>query len=138
MVEVSVETLTDDSGAVDPTAVRETIERLSDRAERDASAFEAPPEPDPDRALEYLRSGAGQAMATYIILRTGGRTYRFSETEFEALEVAMNQWFELYAASFGTDIDSDVSIRTAAETLLDTNDVREVAELLTGVPDARE
>lgn len=122
-------------GTIDSEAVQSRIEELRRQAERDVAAFDPPADPpDEDRALEYLRSGAGQAIALYAHLRTGGRLYAFSQSEFRALEAAMNTWLDLYAACYGVDIDSDVSLRTAAEAFVDTEDIADVARVITGVP----
>lgn len=134
MVDISEDTLTDAAGNIDKAAVRATIDRLAARAERDHASFSPPPDPpDESRALSYLQDGVGNAIGIYILLRTGGRQYQFGTEEFHALERAMNQWFQLYAACYDIDIESDVSIRTAAEVLLDTEDLQAVAEVLTGV-----
>jgi hypothetical protein len=47
----------------------------------------------------------------------------------------MNDWFELYAACYGVDVDSDVALREAAELLIDTHNIKDVAQILTGVPE---
>ena len=130
-----VERFVDDAGNIDAAAVRKRIDALSRRAHEDESSFRSPTDPpDVDRARSYLRSGAGQAIALYVYLRTGGRLYAFSRSEFERLERAMNTWFELYAACYGADIVSETSLRTAAEAFVDTEDITAVAQTVTGVP----
>lgn len=124
----------DETGDIDSAAVGERITMLADRAARDAETFD-PPEspPDPEQAIEYLRTGAGQVIVLYAHLRTGGRFYHFSPEEFEQLETAMNTWFSLYAACLGVEMESAVSLRTAAEAFVDTEDILAVAETVTGV-----
>lgn len=132
---VDVSALTDDAGAVDSGAVERHIAALRSASERDRAGF-APPDtpPDEDRARRYLREGVGPAIGTYVLLRTGDRHYRFSPEEFADIERAMNTWLALYAACYGVETDPDASLRTAAELLLDTEDVGAVAATLTGVP----
>lgn len=113
----------------------ERIDRLAARAERDRRAFEPPAEPpDEDRAMGYLREGVGPAVALYLEARTGGEPVRFDAAEFDALEGAMNDWLSLYAACYGVDLDAEFTVREAAELMVDTHDVADVAYLLTKVP----
>ncbi|WP_254863286.1 hypothetical protein [Halovivax gelatinilyticus] len=90
---------------------------------------------DPDEAEAYLRDGAGRAIWLYVEGRTGGRLVRFSPAEFDALERAMNDWFECYARCYGVEIDASFTLREAAELLLETRNIHDVGQLLTGVPD---
>lgn len=115
-------------------AVRERIDDLAASARRDRGDF-SPPEdpPDEERAMTYLREGFGQAVWCYVDARTNGFD-RIDPDEFEALEGAMNQWLELYAACYGQEIEADVTIRKAAELLLETHNVRDTAQVLTHVP----
>ena len=120
----------------DEETVRQRLRELTRRASEDRREFEPPADPpDEERAMRYLRHGAGQAIALYIHARTGGRFVHLEPDEFDALEGAMNDWLSLYARCYGVELDASVSIRTAAETLLDTEDVRDVAVVLTGVPE---
>lgn len=110
------------------------ISALSDRVEADREAFEPPPDPPDERAaIEYLRRGAGEAIAVYVDARTGERT-RFDRDEFERLERALNESLSLYAACYGVDAAFDSTLREAAEALVDTHDIHETAHLLTRVP----
>lgn len=131
MSRVSVDDLTDPEGQIDPSRVAAYIEQLCAEAATDRDEF------DPDQAMTYLREGAGRAIGLYILLRTGGRQYRFKTEEFEQLEQAMNEWLSLYAASHGIEGEIDASIRVAAELLLETNDIVDVADQLTGVDTTR-
>lgn len=85
--------------------------------------------------MGYLRDGVGPAIWLYVEGRTGGRFYHFTPDQYDALERAMNRWLECYAACYGVSIEADFTVRTAAELLLETHNVADVAELLTGVPD---
>ena len=113
------------------------IAALARRAERDRHrvAKRESSTLDDEDAVEFLRVGAGQAIWIYVEGRTGGRLVHFSPAELAALEDAMNDWFECYAHCHGVEIDADVSIREAAELLLKTENVRDVAQLVTGVPE---
>jgi hypothetical protein len=114
----------------------ERIHRLADRATEDCAAFEPPADPPAaDRAMEYLREGAGPAVSLYVEARTGGQMVHFPPDEYHALENAMNDWLELYAACYGVDVDSEVPLREAAQLLVDTHNIKDVAQILTGVPD---
>lgn len=135
MSRVSIEEMIGDTGKIDPDQVERTIDDVWDRSKADRAAFDQPESvPDEQAALEYLQNGAGQAIGIYMLLRTDGRTYRFSAQEFERLEEAMQNWLSLYAACYGTQLTVRPSIRTAAETLLETEELRTTAQLLTGVP----
>ncbi len=81
----------------------------------------------------FLTEGVGPAVWVYVEGRTGGRMYRFSPGEFEALERAMNQWLECFTRCHGVDLDATFSLREAAELLVQTRNVHDVGELLTGV-----
>lgn len=90
--------------------------------------------PSSDPRREYLREGAGRAIWLYVEGRTGGRFIQFSPAEYEALESAMNAWFECYAWSHGVELDASFTLREAAELLLETRNIHDVGQLLTGVP----
>lgn len=115
---------------------RDRIEALAARADSDRAGFEPPDDPpDEVRAMAFLREGVGPAVWCYVEGRTGGRMVRFDAEAFDALEGAMNDWLELYAACYGVDVDAEFTVRSAAELLLETRNVRDVAQLLTGVPE---
>lgn len=111
------------------------INELARRAEQDLASFK-PPEQPPDeaQAMTFLRHGVGQAIGIYLEARTDGLTY-IDPDEFDRLEHAMNTWLECYAACYGHDIDSSVTIREAAQALLDTRNIRSVAQILTHIPE---
>jgi len=54
--------------------------------------------------------------------------------EFSLLQRAMNDWLELYAACYGTDITAEFTVREAAELVIATHNLRDTAQLLTRVP----
>ncbi len=117
------------------TDVSQRIAELSERARRDREAFETPEDPpDEAAAIEYLTDGVGDVVALYIDARTGEKV-RFDDAEFALLERALNDWLELYAACYGTDLEGAYSVREAAELLIDTHSIRETAVLLTHVPE---
>ncbi len=112
------------------------IAALERRAERDRESFD--PDVTPERAAaDYLREGAGQAIWLYVEARTGGRLVPFSEAELAALRESMNTWLELYARSYGVSLEAEFTVREAAELLLETRNVHDVAQLLTDVPERR-
>jgi hypothetical protein len=115
------------------------IERLAARADRHRETFEPPADPpDEERALDYLREGAGPAIALYAEARTGGDLVRFEPDAFAALEDAMNDWLELYAGCYGQVIDAEFTVREAAEILIRTENVLHTAQVLTKVPPREE
>ena len=112
------------------------IHELADEATADCAAFEPPAStPDTEQAMEYLREGAGPAISLYVEARTGGMMVHFPPDEYQALEGAMNDWLELYAACYGVDTTAEYTVREAAELLVDTHNIKDVAQILTGVPD---
>ena len=106
------------------------IAALERRAERERAALEA----DATDAASYLREGAGRAVWLYVEARTGGRLVPFSPAELAALENAMNRWLECYARCHGVDLEAAFTIREAAELLVQTRNIDDVGQLLTGVP----
>lgn len=107
---------------------------LRERAHADREAFSTPGDPPaPDRALAFARDGVGEAAATYIDARTEDSWVYFETDAFDALETALNTYLELFAACYGVDCNPDVTVRTAAETLLDTHDAVDTAAVLTDV-----
>ncbi|WP_435194121.1 hypothetical protein [Natronomonas sp. EA1] len=120
------------------TRYADRIDALARRAERDRQAFERGEVPaTPAQALTYLREGVGPAVALYIDARTGNETVRFSHREFDRLERAMNDWLALYTACHGVRTEPEFTVREAAQLLIDTHHIGDVARLLTKVP-ARE
>jgi len=117
---------------------RDRIETLAADARADREAFEPPADPpDEERAVRFLREGFGETLAVYVDARSG-EWDRFDTDEFADLEGAMNTYLELYAACYGVDYDADFTVREAAEALIDTHNVVDVARVLTGVPDRDE
>jgi hypothetical protein len=120
----------------------EYFERISDLAERATAAREAfvPPEDPPDerRATEFLRNGVGPAIAIYVEARTGDEWTRFPDVEHSLLKRSLNDFLELYALCYGRDLECEFSVREAAETMLQTHNVKDTAQLLTKVPPREE
>ncbi|WP_336337974.1 hypothetical protein [Haloarcula brevis] len=110
------------------------IRALSRRAEAARESLDPDP-PDDKRAMTLLREGFGPTVALYCEARTGGTWVRFSEAEFERLEATMNDWLDCYAACYGVELAGSYAIREAAELLVDTHNARDVAQVLTGVPE---
>jgi hypothetical protein len=112
------------------------IATLAAEAAEDREAFEPPADPpDEDRAMGFLREGVGPAVAVYVDAHTGEWSHRFDPDRFADLEGAMNTWLELYAACYGFDIEAEYTVRKAAELLLDTHNIHDVAQVLTHVPE---
>lgn len=89
---------------------------------------------DPEAAaLIAARDGLGPVIAVYVAARTGDERVRFSASELQQLHRATSDWLAVYAGCHGIDADPDVTVREAAELLVDTHDVTDVAALLTGV-----
>ena len=117
----------------DPALARR-IDELAASARADRAAFTPPEEPpDEERAMAFLREGFGPAVWCYVDARTDGLDYIDPEA-FDALERAVNTWLGLYAGCYGHDVDADVTVRTAAELLLETHNVADAARALTHVP----
>jgi len=120
-----------------PSSYRDRIDRLAADAKAARESFEEPRDPpDEDRAQTILREGFGPTLSVYVDARSG-EWERFGEAEFARLEQAMNTWLELYGACYGVEYTADFSIRTAAEALVDTHNVYDVARVLTGLPEDR-
>jgi hypothetical protein len=114
----------------------ERIWDLADEATEVCAAFEPPADPpDEERAMEYLREGAGPAVALFLEARTGGQMVRFPPDEYHALEGTMNAYLDLYCACYGVDVEGEFQLREAAELLVDTHNIKDVAQILTGVPE---
>lgn len=129
-------TITDDTAPAD-VAVDDFEGRAYALRDRAASARESfdPPEdaPDSERALAFARDGVGEAAAVYIDARMQDSWVYFDDAAFDALETGLNAYLELFAACHGVDCNPDVTVRTAAEALLDTHDAVDTAAVLTGV-----
>jgi len=118
------------------TGYRERIRRLERRANRVAAELDPDP-PDEERAVELLREGVGPTVSIYCEARTGHSRIRVPDAEFERLEATLDRWLALYATRYGVDLSGSYSVRTAAELLVDTHNIRDVAAVLTGVPDRK-
>ncbi len=111
------------------------IAALAAEARRTREGIELPPDPPREaRATAAARDGLGPVVARYIEAKTG-EPERLTADQLAGLHRATNDWLAVYAAWYGVRMDPDVTVRKAAETLLDTHDIRTVARLLTGVPE---
>lgn len=121
----------DESGHADGPV---SIERLATRAREARESAEPPSDPpDTDWALEAARDGLGPVVARYVRARTGDLE-RLSSGQMDGLHRATNDWLAVYAIGYGVETDPDVTVREAAELLVETHDIVATAELLTGVP----
>jgi hypothetical protein len=112
------------------------IRETAAAARREREAFDPPADPPaPDRAMHYCREGVGEVVAVYVEARTADWPVRFTPEEHRLLERALNDWLDLYARCYGVETDSSFAVREAAELLVDTHNVRDVAQMLTCVPD---
>ena len=113
---------------------RDRIDDLAERARADRRAFDPPADPpDEEQAVRYLREGVGEVVSVYVDARTG-EFAPLDEAEMAGLERALNGWLELYARCHGRDIDAEFTVREVAELVVDTHDLVDAAQLLTGVP----
>ncbi|GAB7091019.1 hypothetical protein JCM18237_12900 [Halorubrum luteum] len=126
------EAATNDSGTSDATAdgVVDTDAFEGDGSVRIAGTEVADAE---EAALVAARDGLGPVVALYVEARTGDDWVRFSETEMQRLHQATSDWLAVYARCHGVTLDPDVTVREAAEALIDTHDITDVAALLTGL-----
>lgn len=117
------------------TTIAERIDALTARAHRERESFRVDPDevPATGRAMEYLRNGFGPTVWCYVDARTGSWE-SLTESQMTLLDRGTNDWLAVYARCHGTEIDLDVSVRSAAEVLIETRNVRDTAQLLTGVP----
>jgi hypothetical protein len=95
-------------------------------------AFESPSDAE-QRAMAYCRHGLWPVLAVYVDRR--GAHAQLGQPHHDRLETALNTWLELYALSYGADLSFDFSVREAAELFVSTHNVRDVAQLLTDVPE---
>jgi hypothetical protein len=114
------------------------VDRIRSLASEAASAREEfdPPARDSadDRATAVARDGVGPVVGLYVEARTAEWDVEFSAEEHRLLHRALNDWLAMYARCYGVELDADFTIREAAELLLQTHNVRDVAQLLTCVP----
>ena len=108
------------------------IADLAARSRADRAALDLD-EAAPERARTYLREGVGEVLALYVEVRTSGDA--LDPDEHAALGRALNDWLDCYAACHGVDLGADFAVREAAELLVATHDLRDAAQLLTGVPE---
>jgi hypothetical protein len=84
--------------------------------------------------MELLRSGLAPVVEAYVEARTGDMV-RLSGTELDLLNRATNDWLACYARCHGAEVDPDVTVREAAELVVETHHIGDTAALLTGVPE---
>jgi len=114
----------------------ERIEGLAEQATADRQSFTEPADPPaPEKAMTYLREGVGPAVSLYVEARTGGLMVQFPPDEYHTLEGTMNAYLDLYAACYGRELEGEFVIREAAQLLVDTHNIKDVAQVLTGVPE---
>lgn len=115
-------------------SIEEHVEALAEHALETQVGFEPPADPE-QRTSTYLREGLWPVIDAYIdVVSAGGRLDRRAH---DHLETAANVWLELYARCYGESIHADVPVRSIAETFVDTHNIRDTAQLLTGVPERR-
>jgi hypothetical protein len=117
------------------TTIAERIDALTARARRERDSLTVDPGdlPAEERAMQYLRNGFGPTVWCYVDARTGSKEL-LTESQMVLLDRGTNDWLAVYARCHGTEVDLDVSVRSAAEVLIETHNVRDTAQLLTDVP----
>lgn len=111
------------------------IRQLAQEARQIRASAESTAEDDVDLTpLVAARDGLGPVLAVYVEARAGEDSVRFSQTELDLLHRATNDWLVVYAREKGVGVDPDATVREAAELLIDTHDVVDVASQLTGLP----
>ena len=111
------------------------IRRLAEEARKRRESMAAA-EARPEEAMDLLREGLAPVVSAYIEARTG-EMLRLSQAELDALHRATNDWLACYARCHGAEVDPDVTVREAAELVVQTHDIGDTAALLTGVPERR-
>jgi hypothetical protein len=122
------------AGAIPPSRYADRIDRLAADASEARASTSVASDPDRVAARDVARDGLGAVVACYVEARTSDDPPRFSERELAGLNQATRDWLTCYARHLGVDHDADATVRSAAELLLATHDVVEVAARLTGVP----
>lgn len=117
------------------TRYAERIERLAAEARAEREAAEGEESGPQQSALAAARDGLGPVVAVYVEARTADEPVRFTERELSLLHRATADWLAVYTQCHGVETDPSVTVREAAEVLVDTHDVTDVAALLTGVPE---
>jgi len=118
-----------------PSAYADRIRSMNEQYQEDCTDFEQPTNPPADeQAMAYLRDGVGPTVMLYVDARANNWGVEFAEWEFEVLHETMNGYLELYTRCYGVELDADFTIREAAELLIDTHNIRDVAVMLTQVP----
>jgi|GEM_PF-316558 len=108
------------------------VDALHEIAADARAAFEAPADPE-ERAMAYCQHGLWPVLAVYVDRRSAGA--RLGQPHHDRLQTALNTWLELYARCYGVETEYEFSVREAAALFVDTHNVRDVAALLTDVPD---
>lgn len=117
---------------MDTTAsISDRIEAVATEAATARTTADSQGNPTADDALDIARDGVWPTLRIYIDAR---RTdHRFSHDDHTRLEQALNDWLAVYAAAHGYDIDPEVPVRDAGETFLDTHNITDTAQILTGI-----
>ncbi|WP_435332691.1 hypothetical protein [Haloarchaeobius sp. TZWWS8] len=113
-------------------AVTARVDELEAEVAAAESSFAVPDDPDA-RAIQYCREGVGPTVLLYADCRTGGP--HLPAVECRRLERILNRWLDLYVRCYGIEMDCSFALQTAAEVFVQTHSARDVAQLLTTVPD---
>ncbi|MFB6155216.1 MAG: hypothetical protein ABEJ22_04920 [Haloferacaceae archaeon] len=124
------------SNAESHSAYYDRLREHASRADEARESFDPPADPPADEeGMDYLRNGLGPLVVLYVEARTASRDVEFSAEEHRLFHRALNDWLALWTACHGVETDPDFTIRKAAELLIETHNVRDVAQLLTHVPE---
>jgi len=117
-------------------AVEARIDDLATEARAASEAFVPPTDP-PDED-EALQNRPGKVRPDCLAVRRGAHRRALGPlppASYDRLEGAMNEWLGMYARCYGVELDADFEVRNAAQLLVDTHNARDVAQVLTGVPE---
>lgn len=111
------------------------IAALAEESQQAVTEFTPPANPPAeDRALALLPDGVGDVIRLYVAARTG-EPVELTPVEASLLQRALNDWLKLYAACYGHEIDAEFTVRETAELFVQTHNLVDTVQLLTGIPE---
>ncbi|MFB6196929.1 MAG: hypothetical protein ABEI52_01500 [Halobacteriaceae archaeon] len=110
----------------------DSIESIASRARSRREEIDVAKEPRRGAAVEALKNGLWPVLKTYIDARAGNR--QLTPSEAKLLERALNDWLAIYCRHHGHRVNPSLTVREAASMFVDTHDLYDTAQLLTGIP----